>query len=141
VKNLILLEKSIFDNKNKLSEDFGYIKDLIFGFKENSYILELNEIEKNENSSINDKVFYLSDTYISKFETMKTLLEKFLNICSNNKILDISTYEIIEKFDDIKENILKYTLENDRYETEEHSLGITIVDKKELEDIQVLDKL
>lgn len=35
---------------------------------------------------------------------MKTLLEKFLNICSNNKILDISTYEIIEKFDDIKEN-------------------------------------
>jgi energy-coupling factor transporter ATP-binding protein EcfA2 len=98
-KSLILLEKSIFDNKNKLSEDFGYIKDLIFGFKENSYILELNEIEKNENSSIYDKVFYLSDNYISKFETMKTLLEKFLNICSNNKILDISTYEILFKSD------------------------------------------
>ena len=139
-KSLILLEKSIFDNKNKLSEDFGYIKDLIFGFKENSYRLELNEIEKNENSSIYDKVFYLSDTYISKFETIKTLLEKFLNICANNKILDLSTYEIIEKFDDIRDNVLNYTLENDRYETEEHSLGITIVDKEELEDIQVLDK-
>ncbi|MGJ0335120.1 AAA family ATPase [Aliarcobacter cryaerophilus] len=139
-KSLILLEKSIFENKNKLFDDFEYIKKLIFGFKENSYKSDLNNIEKNEDSSIYDKVFYLSDTYISKFETMKTLLEKFLNICSNNKILDISTYEIIEKFDDIKENILKYTLENDRYKTEEHSLGIIIVDKEELEDIQVLDR-
>mgnify|MGYP006349745697 CR=1 FL=1 len=139
-KSLILLEKSIFENKNKLFNDLEYIKDLIFEFKENSYKSDLNNIEKNEYSSIYDKVFYLSDNYISKFETMKTLLEKFLNICSNNKILDISTYEIIEKFDDIKENILKYTLENDRYETEDHSLGIIIVDKEELEDIQVLDR-
>ena len=139
-KSLILLEKSIFENKNKLFNDLEYIKDLIFEFKENSYKSDLNNIEKNEYSSIYDKVFYLSDNYISKFETMKTLLEKFLNICSSNKILDISTYEIIEKFDDIKENILKYTLENDRYKTEEHSLGIIIVDKEELEDIQVLDR-
>ena len=76
-KSLILLEKSIFENKNKLFNDLEYIKDLIFEFKENSYKSDLNNIEKNEYSSIYDKVFYLSDNYISKFETMKTLLEKF----------------------------------------------------------------
>ena len=46
---------------------------------------------------------------------------------------------MIEKFDEIIEQVSTYTLENDRYKTEEHSLGITIVDKKELENIQDLD--
>ena len=47
-KSLILLEKSIFENKNKLFNDLEYIKDLIFEFKENSYKSDLNNIEKNE---------------------------------------------------------------------------------------------
>ena len=41
------------------SKALNQIKDLIFEFKENSYKSDLNNIEKNEYSSIYDKVFYL----------------------------------------------------------------------------------
>lgn len=139
-KSLVILEQSIFDNKNKLAETFEDIKSLIFSFNEKYYKAELNDIEKSEISQIYDKVFYLSESYILKFEEARISLEKFLNICSNNKILDISTFETIEKFDDILEKLSTYTLENDRYEKEEHSLGITIVEKKSLEDIHSIDR-
>jgi ABC-type Mn2+/Zn2+ transport system ATPase subunit len=114
--------KNEIKDKDTLEENYNVIKRLIEEFDE-TFSYELDPIEKEDPidkdvvPNVYDTVYYLDVNLLEELEGNKNNLVKFLDICE--EIINIDSFDLIEKYDDIIENVSKYTKENDRYNKEE----------------------
>lgn len=114
--------KNEIKDKDTLEENYNVIKRLIEEFDE-TFFYELDPIEKEDPidkdvvPNIYDTVYYLDVNLLEELEGNKNNLVEFLDICE--EIINIDSFDLIEKYDDIIESVSKYTKENDRYNKEE----------------------
>ncbi len=114
--------KNKIEDKDTLEENYNVIKRLIEEFDE-TFFYELDPIEKEDPidkdvvPNVYDTVYYLDVNLLEELEGNKNNLVKFLDICE--EIINIDSFDLIEKYDDIIESVSKYTKENDRYNKEE----------------------
>ena len=114
--------KNEIKDKDTLEENYNVIKRLIEEFDE-TFSYELDPIEKEDPidkdvvPNVYDTVYYLDVNLLEELEGNKNNLVKFLDICE--EIINIDSFDLIEKYDDIIESVSKYTKENDRYNKEE----------------------
>ena len=114
--------KNKIEDKDTLEENYNVIKRLIEEFDE-TFSYELDPIEKEDPidkdvvPNVYDTVYYLDVNLLEELEGNKNNLVKFLDICE--EIINIDSFDLIEKYDDIIESVSKYTKENDRYNKEE----------------------
>ena len=114
--------KNEIKDKDTLEENYNVIKRLIEEFDE-TFSYELDPIEKEDPidkdvvPNIYDTVYYLDVNLLEELEGNKNNLVEFLDICE--EIINIDSFDLIEKYDDIIESVSKYTKENDRYNKEE----------------------
>ena len=114
--------KNKIEDKDTLEENYNVIKRLIEEFDE-TFFYELDPIEKEDPidkdvvPNVYDTVYYLDVNLLEELEGNKNNLIKFLDICE--EIINIDSFDLIEKYDDIIESVSKYTKENDRYNKEE----------------------
>lgn len=114
--------KNEIKDKDTLEENYNVIKRLIEEFDE-TFSYELDPIEKEDPidkdvvPNVYDTVYYLDVNLLEELEGNKNNLVEFLDICE--EIINIDSFDLIEKYDDIIESVSKYTKENDRYNKEE----------------------
>ena len=114
--------KNEIKDKDTLEENYNVIKRLIEEFDE-TFSYELDPIEKEDPidkdvvPNVYDTVYYLDVNLLEELEGNKNNLVEFLDICK--EIINIDSFDLIEKYDDIIESVSKYTKENDRYNKEE----------------------
>ena len=114
--------KNKIEDKDTLEENYNVIKRLIEEFDE-TFSYELDPIEKEDPidkdvvPNVYDTVYYLDVNLLEELEGNKNNLVEFLDICE--EIINIDSFDLIEKYDDIIESVSKYTKENDRYNKEE----------------------
>ena len=114
--------KNKIEDKDTLEENYNVIKRLIEEFDE-TFSYELDPIEKEDPidkdvvPNVYDTVYYLDVNLLEELEGNKNNLVEFLDICE--EIINIDSFDLIEKYDDIIESVSKYTKENDRYKKEE----------------------
>lgn len=114
--------KNEIKDKDTLEENYNVIKRLIEEFDE-KFSYELDPIEKEDHidkdvvPNVYDTVYYLDVNLLEELEGNKNNLVEFLDICK--EIINIDSFDLIEKYDDIIESVSKYTKENDRYNKEE----------------------
>ena len=114
--------KNKIEDKDELEEDYKVIKRLIEEFDE-TFTYELDPVEKEDPidkdvvPNVYDTVYYLDVNLLEELEGNKNNLVEFLDICE--EIINIDSFDLIEKYDDIIESVSKYTKENDRYNKEE----------------------
>ena len=114
--------KNEIKDKDTLEENYNVIKRLIEEFDE-TFFYELDPIEKEDPidkdvvPNVYDTVYYLDVNLLEELEGNKNNLVEFLDICE--EIINIDSFDLIEKYDDIIESVSKYTKENDRYNKEE----------------------
>ena len=114
--------KNKIEDKDTLEENYNVIKRLIEEFDE-TFFYELDPIEKEDPidkdvvPNVYDTVYYLDVNLLEELEGNKNNLVKFLDICE--EIINVDSFDLIEKYDDIIESVSKYTKENDRYNKEE----------------------
>ena len=114
--------KNKIEDKDTLEENYNVIKRLIEEFDE-TFSYELDPIEKEDPidkdvvPNVYDTVYYLDVNLLEELEGNKNNLVEFLDICE--EIINIDSFDLIEKYDDIIESVSKYTKENYRYNKEE----------------------
>ena len=114
--------KNEIKDKDTLEENYNVIKRLIEEFDE-TFSYELDPIEKEDPidkdvvPNVYDTVYYLDVNLLEELEGNKNNLVEFLDICK--EIINIDSFDLIEKYDDIIESVSKYTKENYRYNKEE----------------------
>jgi len=114
--------KNEIKDKDTLEENYKDIKRLIEEFDE-TFSYELDPIEKEDPidkdvvPNVYDTVYYLDVNLLEELEGNKNNLVEFLDICE--EIINIDSFDLIEKYDDIIESVSKYTKENYRYNKEE----------------------
>lgn len=122
-----------------LVKDYSNIKKLIEDFDE-TFTYELKPIEKVDSidkgiiPNVYDTVFYLDDSIILKLEENTLFIKTFFDIFE--QVFDLESmelmsqefdsFDLLTKYEEIVENIKRFTKENDRYNDEQ----ITVVDEQ-----------
>ncbi|MDX9742914.1 MAG: ATP-binding protein, partial [Arcobacteraceae bacterium] len=146
-KNFDELQDIILNYTHDMKKDYVYLEQMINDFNEQfTYelepILKKDPVDKDKYLDfIYDTVFYISEEYIDKLTQSKKILDTFWQICSNDKVFRADYYDLQSKFIDIIKKVVSYTRKSDRYEADEFSERIIIIDREELESNSELDRI